>query len=740
VRGGRYWAVASAAATLVLCAFAAPPALAEQTITSAGPITELTVGSDLSCQVSYGDPSFEFYPPNTSPGDCGTFLAAGGTLYAPDFAAHNTTATSGLGGDQIAFTPVSQTAVTGTGTTADPFAVETVARAGSVAEVRQRVTYVTGAASYRVDTRVTEQTGIAQSTRLFYAGDCYASGSDIGYGFTRPEIGAVGCSQNADNVPAARTIQYSPLSRGSSFLETRYRTVWETIGGSPFAAFPDTCACFESIDNGAGLSWNIGLGSGSTEERSLTVAFTESQPSAPPADSDGDAIPDAWETGNGPQSDDANLAPLGADPNRPDIFVHADWMAGCAPTPGWERQAVDMFARHGVALHIDSGPASKNADGTQWGGRSRAGEVPYTVQLPIQDSWAAFDALKDYHFVPANRRRAFHYVLFANRYSTHEYARGWNDGGVSRGTPDADVLAANCGRDYPAGEHVWSPRADAVVIAHELGHNLGLRHGGSDDIGYKPNYYSLMNYSWALHDAAGGTLTDFSTQRRPDLDERQLSERVGLQLPVAWWCVKKGQYIRHVEEGAGVRTDLDLDCDGKTGEGVGQVRYRQPGGIFGNWVSSVTKDLVSDNLVGFNDWEAIQYGGGGVLGALALPPRNDTPPEPDINSADIQDAAQSEDRGIQEQAKQLVVRISPKQLRRRRPVTVTVQVRVNGRRIRGAVVSIRGAKLARGSKRRTDRSGRLQLKLTARSRTEVTVTARRRGYFAGAVVGPVRRR
>ncbi len=29
---------------------------------------------------------------------------------------------------------------------------------------------------------------------------------------------------------------------------------------------------------------------------------------------------------------------------------------------------------------------------------------------------------------------------------------------------------------------------------HELGHNLGLQHGGADDWNNKPNYLSVMNY------------------------------------------------------------------------------------------------------------------------------------------------------------------------------------------------------------------------------------------------------
>ena len=32
---------------------------------------------------------------------------------------------------------------------------------------------------------------------------------------------------------------------------------------------------------------------------------------------------------------------------------------------------------------------------------------------------------------------------------------------------------------------------------HELGHNLGLEHGGNEEKNYKPNYYSVMNYLYA---------------------------------------------------------------------------------------------------------------------------------------------------------------------------------------------------------------------------------------------------
>src|SRR5918992_495481 len=107
-------------------ALLAPPAFAQtpfvEIATPSGPLTRIILGNELSCQVAYsGDAQFELYPSGATPGDCGTLIATGGTLYAPDFSNHTggSTATSGIG-STTAFTPVSQSEVTGAGSSSDP--------------------------------------------------------------------------------------------------------------------------------------------------------------------------------------------------------------------------------------------------------------------------------------------------------------------------------------------------------------------------------------------------------------------------------------------------------------------------------------------------------------------------------------------------------------------------------------------------------------------------------------------
>jgi hypothetical protein len=84
------------------------------------------------------------------------------------------------------------------------------------------------------------------------------------------------------------------------------------------------------------------------------------------------------------------------------------------------------------------------------------------------------------------------------------------------------------------------------AIVHELGHNLGLRHGGDEACNNKPNYNSVMNYlfefngvytdcqpfathNFALGYSSGGLLT---------LDENDLHENLGVCtspiVPIDW--------------------------------------------------------------------------------------------------------------------------------------------------------------------------------------------------------------
>jgi hypothetical protein len=251
----------------------APAALADvpsRDIATPGPLTHVYVGNELSCQVAHTrDTAFELFPSAVEPGDCGTFLAVGEQLYAPNFPAHQSTATGTASlGPRTFFTPVSQTPVMRSGSR---YRVVTVVRAGAFL-ITQTDTYRRGDESYRTDTTVANTGSTSQNAILYRAGDCFLQGSDVGFGFREVSRGAVGCSVNPNNRPRGRIEEWLPITPGNNYFHGQYEQVWARIGTR--APFPNTCRCTERLDNGAGISWNLSIPAGGRVTRSHYTTFS----------------------------------------------------------------------------------------------------------------------------------------------------------------------------------------------------------------------------------------------------------------------------------------------------------------------------------------------------------------------------------------------------------------------------------------------------------------------------------
>jgi len=228
-----------------------------QIITSAGPLDEIFVANDLGCQVAHtADASYEFYPTGDQQGNCGTFVLVGATVY-------------GLYGSwgNNEFTPVSQSAVTGAGTSGSPYQVVTVADAGATGiRVTQTDSYVVGDEFYRTDIQVANTGNTQAAVKIYRAADCYLGGSDSGYGYLNTTSGEVGCTQNPNNIPTGRVELWTPITTPDFSQEDDYSTVRSVVeaGGD----FNDACICATLDDNGAGLQWNRTINAGAN----VTVA------------------------------------------------------------------------------------------------------------------------------------------------------------------------------------------------------------------------------------------------------------------------------------------------------------------------------------------------------------------------------------------------------------------------------------------------------------------------------------
>jgi PKD repeat protein/lysophospholipase L1-like esterase len=267
-RRARWWS----AVLLSLCAalIAAPGAHADQSITSAGPLTQIGVGSDLSCSVNYLGDSFPEFFEGTA---CGTFLDVGGpvsdgrTVYGPnDLPAEGAV-------QSTEFTQDGQTPVSGNGTAASPFKVSTQVDAGDTGlSMTQTDSYVTGNDAYSTSVLITNSSGQPQTVELYHGADCYLQNADFGYGLSDNASGGIFCTKTANNSPAGRVEGLVPVDGGSRYLETFYNSNWAAIGsGQPL---PDTCDCSTFEDNSMAIGWTVTVPPGGAVTRSWATDFS----------------------------------------------------------------------------------------------------------------------------------------------------------------------------------------------------------------------------------------------------------------------------------------------------------------------------------------------------------------------------------------------------------------------------------------------------------------------------------
>ena len=241
----------------------------------------------------------------------------------------------------------------------------------------------------------------------------------------------------------------------------------------------------------------------------VSAPFTYTLPAnAAALDSDGDRLLDSWETGgydaNGDGTIDIDLPGLGASPFRRDVFLEVDIMNGLAnpPIAGMFDSTRNMFAAapilnvgvpNGINLVIDS-----------------SGTVPAwnTVDLDVTDSVmlsrANFYTLKGASFNNAIRGNIYHYAIWAN--ARPNGSSGRSD--VNFAAFDGNGVATSQGDDLivsfdDAAASFHTVRSQVETIAHEFGHNLGQQHGGSNHSTNKPNYWSVMAYTWQLRTGFG---------------------------------------------------------------------------------------------------------------------------------------------------------------------------------------------------------------------------------------------
>jgi hypothetical protein len=328
-------------------------------------------------------------------------------------------------------------------------------------------------------------------------------------------------------------------------------------------------------------------------------------------DTDGDGLPDRWET-SGADVDldgtvDVPLHQMGANPNRKDLFYEVDWLSNVGALPNQYAYSPDdgrmqlirnAFANApvsnpdgttGITAHLDLGSGSQMApDGRTWGGMARGGQA---IAPPNASGMEAlFNAVRTNPSAFDPKRAAvFRYVLMVPP-----------QGGSSH-------PAIAFGSGIIVQEHNYGALYSAFLLFHEMGHTLGLMHGGADSNPWKPNYVSAVSYRYAyVVERNGANLPDFSRAELAPLDEAKLDERVGVQpsqavagLRITWHCPNGS-----LRETTDART-VDWNCNGVIDAGPVAVDIDRSGQL--------------GVLKGSDDWKALDYTQGLVGDILDLP-------------------------------------------------------------------------------------------------------------------------
>lgn len=229
-------------------------------------------------------------------------------------------------------------------------------------------------------------------------------------------------------------------------------------------------------------------------------------------DADGDGVPDSSEIA-GTTFAGLNLYAMGARTGQKDIFIEVDYMSssdlGIIPQQAALDKVVAAFAAKNIAVHFDAGSLFGEAASSayNWGGGNAVAYNKCVGISPVLstscDSSGAYLSTYKSGNMDVRRRPFFHYMLFANS----QNADG-SDGssGVAELTGNDVIitlggwgLSKSAAGSYSAAQMTnLLNNFQASTVMHELGHNLGLYHGGNDSTNYKPNYFSIMNYLYQL--------------------------------------------------------------------------------------------------------------------------------------------------------------------------------------------------------------------------------------------------
>lgn len=376
------------------------------------------------------------------------------------------------------------------------------------------------------------------------------------------------------------------------------------------------------------------------------VVYTVSPPPIPVyIDSDGDGLADVWEN-DGVDTDlngtlDLDLAAAGADPTKKDIFVWIDWLIGSdnvshRPSDEAINMVVAAYAKQGVQLHIKWGSAIPETAANQT--LIDFSLDPGSGELTLNTT--DWKNVRHQYFLNngANPGRAsvYHYALFGHNVGVQPVVCPQNTGVHPAGWALGSDFVVGLQRAVEKGE--LTPTLEGLVFMHQLGHTLGLGHGGitlenqqwnPQTTDYKPNHLSVMNQAFASVDQQGLTVNGlsgvldysiFGPSDIPTLNENSLNETAGLnstnpevsKYATRWYCGAGDSTGKFV---ANANAPIDWSCDGDSSDNQVKANVNR------SMTAPTCSEQYDSSLTTINEWQQLNfvYANVGMLGNV-IPP------------------------------------------------------------------------------------------------------------------------
>lgn len=316
-------------------------------------------------------------------------------------------------------------------------------------------------------------------------------------------------------------------------------------------------------------------------------------------DEDGDGIPSTAKVAGGTYAG-LDLYAMGARAGRPTLLIQLDSMQstdeGVKPQREALQAVVDAFARRNIDVLFDVGnlySASFSPANFNLGGGKTVAFAACADLNPV----SGCSGIADYKAgsMDLRRRQIFHYLLMAS--SRNLDGSSGSSGVAEIGGNDFIVSLGKWGLNSSTASNRYRLiNYQAGTIMHELGHNLGLRHGGFENTNYKPNYYSIMNYLYQL---------------------QGLGDRAASIGPIQRYYLNKGYYSLSTcaLEGSACSATYRIDYSDGSSERMNENALNEAGSIGRGADAGVYADWNNSRALNTANY-ALDLNGDGVLGYL----------------------------------------------------------------------------------------------------------------------------